>query len=114
MNQNPIVTALIAGGLLLGGAMQVAAAPGQQTGSATNVSTETADRDVTQKIRKAIMDDKTLSTYAHNVKILAKDGKVTLRGPVRTDTEKQSVADMASAVVGADHVTNELTIQPAK
>jgi osmotically-inducible protein OsmY len=115
MNQNPIATALIAGSLLLGGAMQAAASPAPQTGGGvTNVSTAAADRDATQKIRKAIMDDKTLSTYAHNVKILAKEGKVTLRGPVRSETEKQTVSDMASAVVGPDNVTNELTIQPAK
>jgi len=41
-----------------------------------------------QKIRKAVMDDKSLSTSAHNVKIIAQDGKVTLKGPVKTDEEK--------------------------
>jgi len=46
-----------------------------------------ADRETTQKIRKAIMDDKTLSTYAHNIKIITRNGKVTLRGPVRKMTK---------------------------
>ena len=67
-----------------------------------------------QKIRQAIVGDKSLSTYAHNVKILARDGKVTLRGPVRSDAEKKTVAEAAAGVVGADNVTNELTVQPAK
>ena len=42
-----------------------------------------ADRELTRKIRRSVVDDKTLSTYAHNVKIMARDGTVTLRGPVR-------------------------------
>src|SRR4051794_28666206 len=39
-----------------------------------------SDREVMQQIRKAVVDDKTLSTYAHNVKIIATNGKVTLKG----------------------------------
>ena len=35
-----------------------------------------ADRTITQKIRKAIHDDTSLSTYAHNIKIITQDGKV--------------------------------------
>ena len=40
-----------------------------------------ADREITQKIRRALMDDKSLSTYAHNVKVVAQEGQVTLKGP---------------------------------
>ena len=72
------------------------------------------DRELTQKIRRAIMDDKTLSTYAHNVKIIAQDGQVTLKGPVRTEDEKKIVEAMAIEVAGAGHVTNQLSIAPAK
>ena len=42
-----------------------------------------SDRELTQKIRRALMQDKTLSSYAHNVKIVAQGGQVTLKGPVR-------------------------------
>ena len=49
----------------------------------------TTDREITQKIRRALMDDKTLSTYAHNVKIIAQDGQVTLKGPVRQRTRRR-------------------------
>ena len=42
------------------------------------------------------MDDKTLSTYAHNVKVIAQDGQVTLKGPVRTEDEKKVVEAKAT------------------
>src|SRR5690348_13844599 len=42
-----------------------------------------SDRDLTKEIRKSLVDDKSLSTYAHNVKVIAQNGKVTLKGPVR-------------------------------
>jgi hyperosmotically inducible periplasmic protein len=72
-----------------------------------------ADRELTQKIRRALINDKTLSTYAHNVKIVAQNGQVTLKGPVRTDAEKTTVEAKATAVAGAGHVTNQITIAPA-
>ena len=73
-----------------------------------------ADRDLTQKIRKSVMDDKTLSSYAHNVKIITQGGQVTLKGPVRTEEEKRTVEAKAAELAGADHVVNEITIAPAK
>ena len=72
------------------------------------------DRDLTQKIRRAVMADKSLSTYAHNVKIVAQGGQVTLKGPVRTAEEKQSVEAKAVEVAGAGHVTNQMSIAPSK
>jgi len=71
-----------------------------------------ADRDLTQKIRKALMADKSLSSYAHNVKVIAQGGQVTLKGPVRSDAEKQSVEAKAVEVAGAGHVTNEMSVAP--
>jgi len=73
-----------------------------------------SDRAITQQIRKAIHEDTTLSTYAHNVKIVTQDGKVTLRGPVRSDDEKSNIEAKAVAVAGKDNVTDQLTIAPAK
>jgi hyperosmotically inducible periplasmic protein len=73
-----------------------------------------SDRATTQKIRRAVMADKSLSTYAHNVKIVAQDGKVTLRGPVRSDDEKRSVEAKAAAVVGEGNVTSQIEITPSK
>ena len=70
------------------------------------------DRALTQKIRQALVHDKTLSTYAHNVKIVSQDGHVTLKGPVRSDEEVKSVEAAATKVAGAGHVSNELTVAP--
>jgi len=72
-----------------------------------------SDRELTQKIRRALMDDKNLSTYAHNVKVIAQDGQVTLKGPVRTEEEKQTVEARATEVAGAGHVTNQINIAPS-
>jgi hyperosmotically inducible periplasmic protein len=58
------------------------------------------DRDLTQQIRKSVMADKSLSTYAHNVKIITQNGAVTLKGPVRSDDEKKSLVSKAEAVAG--------------
>jgi len=60
------------------------------------------------------MDDKTLSTYAHNVKIVAQDGQVTLKGPVRTENEKKTIEAKAVEVAGAGHVDNQMSIAPEK
>ena len=72
------------------------------------------DRELTRKIRKSIMQDDSLSTYAKNIKIIVRSGAVTLKGPVRSDDEKQKIAGLAAqAAGGADKVTNELTVQPS-
>jgi len=43
-----------------------------------------SDRDITQQVRQAIIKDKSLSTYAHNVKVITQNGQVTLKGPVQS------------------------------
>jgi hyperosmotically inducible protein len=73
-----------------------------------------ADRAITQKIRKAIHEDQSLSTYAHNIKIITQDGKVTLRGPVRSEDEKSNLQAKAAEVAGQDNVTNQLEVAPPK
>ena len=73
-----------------------------------------ADRAITQKIRKAIHEDTSLSTYAHNIKIIAQDGKVTLRGPVRSEDEKSNIEAKAVTVAGQGNVTDQLQIAPPK
>ena len=72
------------------------------------------DRQLTQKIRRALMQDKTLSSYAHNVKVVSQGGQVTLKGPVRSEDEKRSVEAKAVEVAGAGHVTNEITVVAPK
>jgi len=70
------------------------------------------DRQVTQQIRRAIVTAKSLSTYGHNVKIITQDGMVTLKGPVRSDDEKQAIEAKAKQIAGADKVTDELEVAP--
>jgi hyperosmotically inducible periplasmic protein len=72
-----------------------------------------ADRNITKQIRSSIYRDHSLSTYAHNIKVITQDGKVTLKGPVRTEDEKAGIAAKAAAVVGAENVTNQLEVAPA-
>jgi hyperosmotically inducible periplasmic protein len=69
-----------------------------------------ADLTTTQKIRQAVMADKSLSTTAHNVKIITVDGVVTLRGPVKTDDERTKIAAKAAQLAGADKVENYLEV----
>lgn len=73
-----------------------------------------ADRKITQKIRQAIVKNKTLSQYAHNVKIITVNGAVTLKGPVRTEKEKMVVEKAAAKVAGKGNVTSEIEVAPAK
>ena len=67
-----------------------------------------ADIQITQRIRKAVVNDKQLSTNAHNVKIITAGGMVTLRGPVKNAREKATVAAKAQRIAGANRVVNEL------
>jgi hyperosmotically inducible protein len=73
-----------------------------------------ADRETTKQIRSALMKDKSLSTYAHNIKVITRDGKVTLKGPVRSEDEKNEIAAKAASIAGADNVTDEMTVAPPK
>lgn len=72
------------------------------------------DRGLVQQIRKSLMADKDLSTYAHNVKVVSVNGQVTLNGVVRSDDEKSKVAGLAEEVAGKQNVVNDLKVAPPK
>ena len=74
----------------------------------------TSDREVTQKIRRAVVADKSLSTYAHNVKVISEHGKVTLKGPVRSEEESKNIEAKATEVAGAGNVINQLSVKADK
>jgi osmotically-inducible protein OsmY len=109
---------ILFGGIALGApAQSQTAAPdnsgnnkGQQV-TAEQQSGQTSDRDLTAKIRRSVVDDKSLSTYAHNVKIITTNGAVTLKGPVQSEQEKQQIAEKAAAIVGPNKVDNQLTVK---
>jgi osmotically-inducible protein OsmY len=69
-----------------------------------------ADRQLTQKIRRAIVSDKSLSIEAHNIHIMAQDGAVTLTGAVKSDEEKTAVENKATQIAGAGKVSSDLKV----
>lgn len=69
--------------------------------TATDQKNDAADRATTQKIRKALIADKSLSSYAHNIKIITVNGTVALRGPVRSEEEKAAIESKAAEIAGA-------------
>ena len=72
-----------------------------------------SDRKLAQEIRRAIVKDKSLSTDAHNVKIIVQNGSVTLKGPVKSDDEKRTIEEKAAQVVGGtDKITDQIEVAP--
>ena len=69
-----------------------------------------ADRELTRNIRQAIVADKSLSTYAHNIKIVTQGGTVTLKGPIRKKAERTTLEARAKKLAGAYKVVCQLTV----
>ncbi len=123
----PIASTWLAGALLVGGSTALLAgnpyhqAPDNTAVNKADRNTEApnadkaknnlSDRELMAHIRRDVVKDKSLSTYAHNVKIVATSGKVTLRGPVKTEDEKKAIEEHATKYAGSGNVTNELTIK---
>lgn len=68
------------------------------------------DLAITQKIRQDLTDDKSLSTYGKNVKVITRDGATVLRGPVRSDEEKNLIEKIAEKHAGAGKVKSFLEV----
>lgn len=80
--------------------------------TADQQKTNSTDQELTRKIRQSIMSDKSLSTYAHNIKIVSQNGTVTLKGPVKSEEEKKAVLAKAVSIAGsADKVTDQVSIK---
>jgi hyperosmotically inducible protein len=79
--------------------------------TADNQKMNATDRALSAKIRKSVMADKALSTYAHNIKIISQDGTVTLKGPVKSEDEVKALVAKATEIAGsADKVVNQLAV----
>lgn len=75
-------------------------------------SNSSADIKITAEIRRAIMEDKSMSMNAQNCKVITdKTGVVTLRGPVDSQAEKDAIASKAKAIAGVSSVVNELEVK---
>jgi hyperosmotically inducible periplasmic protein len=111
-----------------GGSMQCQATPGppatiaqqqpdntgtnKQAGTTADQQKENpADRELAQKIRQSIDSDKSLSTDAHNVKVIVRNGRVILKGPVQSEEETQKIVEKAADLAGADNVTNRISVK---
>jgi hyperosmotically inducible periplasmic protein len=79
--------------------------------TADQQSNNKADMELTRHIRRAVLKDDSLSTMAHNVKIMSANGDVTLRGPAKTEHEKTVVVSKAHAIAGVDKVDNQLEVK---
>ncbi len=92
-----------------------ATSPARTSGpTADNQKNDKTDIKLAADIRKSVYGDKTLSTMAHNVKIIARNGQVTLRGRVKSEDEKKAVVAKAEEIAGQGNVTDELRIPSAK
>jgi len=124
-------TALIAAAALTllaaaASAQDSAAAPDNSKANASSVNStdsmstaegqknDAADISLARRIRRSVIADKSLSTYAHNVKIVAVNGAVTLNGVVRNNHEKNVIETKARSIAGEGNVTDDLTIAPRK
>jgi osmotically-inducible protein OsmY len=94
----------------------------KRNSSEQNNNTDTAEKQsnnkddlaLTQKIRQAVMKDGSLSMNAKNVKIIAQDGNITLKGPVGSQQEKDTIAAKAGQIAGKNKVDNQLEVKAEK
>ena len=94
----------------------------KRNASEQNKNTDTAEKQsnskddlaLTQKIRQAVMKEGSLSMNAENVKIIARDGNITLKGPVDSQQEKDTIGTKAGEIAGKDKVDNQLEIKAEK
>lgn len=67
---------------------------------------------ITREIRQSVVSStNNFSVMAHNVKIITLDGRVTLRGPVKTDEEKSGIAGIARGIAGPNNVNDLLEVK---
>jgi|SRR5436190_4455667 len=77
-------------------------------------SNSSADLKITQAIRQALMRDRGLSMTAKNIKVIAANGHVTLRGPVKTAQEKAKIDQIAKSAAGGAQIDDQLEVKGSK
>src|SRR5262249_13161089 len=82
-----------------------------KTATPLDQSENEGDRAITQRVRKNILDNDGLSTNAHNVKIITANGVVTLRGPVNSAQEKNTVVAAAHMTPGVKRIDDQLEVK---
>lgn len=68
-----------------------------------------SDLKLTQEIRQALMKDE-YSMDAKNIKVISRNGMVTLRGPVETAAELEQINVLVKGMPGTKSVDNQLQV----
>jgi osmotically-inducible protein OsmY len=84
----------------------------QTAASSDEQAQSTKDRELARRLRRAVVSDKSLSTYAHNIRIVAQNGVLTLEGSVRSADEKNAIAAKATEIAGPKKVKDEMSVKP--
>ncbi|MDO9466071.1 MAG: BON domain-containing protein [Thiobacillus sp.] len=101
--------------------------PMVQEGDASNTGINKRDRDdktltpmdqmnnpsdlkITQEIRQALMKGE-FSMDAKNIKVITRNGTVTLRGPVKTAAELEQINVLVKAMPGVKGIDNQLQVK---
>jgi osmotically-inducible protein OsmY len=85
--------------------------PNQRGDAAEQPSKAKDDLALMQQIRRAVANDESLSRNAKTIQIIARQGKVKLRGAVETQPEKDSVASKAGRIAGPGNVELQLEVK---
>jgi osmotically-inducible protein OsmY len=85
-----------------------------ETRTSGDQSNSPEDVQITATIRRAVVEDRSLSATAKNVKIITADGVVTLRGPVQNEAEKTKIAELAQSAAGNAKIDNQLEVKASK
>ena len=85
-----------------------------ETKTSGDQSNSSQDVKITAAIRRAVVRDHSLSMTAKNVKIITANGMVTLRGPVKSDTEKAKIVELAQSAAGNAKIDNQLEVKASK
>ena len=85
-----------------------------ETHTSGDQSNSSADLQITQAVRRALMQDDQLSTTAKNIKVITANGQVTLRGPVNNAQEKTKIDQIARSAAGGARIVDELEVKESK
>lgn len=74
-------------------------------------SPSAGDQQLAASVLQTLQRDNSLSPAGRQVKVIASDGAVVLRGPVANDAEKAKIDSVVRGLPGVKEVTNELDVK---
>lgn len=101
---------LLISGLMVAPALAIGGQSGSTTPTIDPAKTGNSENDVTRMIRRDLAKNKSLSSYARSVKVMAVGNLVMLRGPVRSETERKTVLACAKKYAGDANVVDQTII----